>query len=258
MLHSKSLTAALIIFSLFIVSGCDNNNTVSVGDTTNQHLLSKIIQDTNDYSTFSYENGKLIKYESISGSNVMETINLNYGSNDRPQTEDYSSDISGNLLKQYYYGSPSKIDSVNVLYAGTNSLAWHLIYLYNSSNQLEEIENYNSAYKLAYTTQYKYDAAGNVIEKNLFDSKGLIQTVTMTYDNGINPWYNLKNQFNYDLTFSKNNALTISNVFSDSLQNNIDIINNYTYDSYGYPKSVKIEITSNNVKSTINRTYEYQ
>ncbi|MFA6979677.1 MAG: hypothetical protein WC209_10170 [Ignavibacteriaceae bacterium] len=260
MLHSKSLAIVFTLLLCFLISSCNKSNVVSPDDLSPQKQLSKIVQDANNYSTFSYSNNKLSKYENIFDSKLFRSITLNYEGNNRPQTENYKSAF-GDLLKKYYYDSTSKLDSMDFLLKDTSNNyipEGHLKYYYNSLNQLIKMEQYDVEYKLLFTTENNYNGNGNIVESKFYDSNGLREISTKTYDNKTNPWYNLKEWLNYDISKSKNNLLSSNTTFSNNSQENTVTTYTYTYDSDGYPISRIIEFTSNKIKTTITETYEYQ
>ncbi|MHB8338961.1 MAG: hypothetical protein ACYDEE_16220 [Ignavibacteriaceae bacterium] len=261
MLHSKSLVTVISLFLLFFLSSCKKNDLVSPNNISPQKQLTKIVQDANNYSTLAYANNKLSQYQSVSDSKISNLVTLNYNGQNKPQTEYYTFQTE-ELLKKYYYGSSSNLDSTDIMLKdSTNNynLDGHLKYYYNSLNQLIKIEQYDTKYNLLFTTDYSYDGNGNISERQLYSSNGFNNEVTtMKYDDKINPWYNLKGWFHYDISMSKNNLISYSTTNSNNNIANAEATYNYTYDSDGYPVSVNIVVTTNNVKNNITEKFEYQ
>ncbi len=260
MFKPKSFATALSLFLFLFFSGC-NNNVAPLNEVSSLKKLTKIVQDANNYSLFSYVNGKLSKLETISNSKLFRSISLNYDGKNKPQTENYITPFQ-ELLKKYYYDSSSKLDSMDIMFVdGTNIYKQyrHLKYYYNSLNQLSKTEYYNTEYKLIFTTEYKYDGAGNTIERRFYDSNGLNELTKMTYNNKINPWYILKDWLiDYNASMSKNNLTSSSSIYSNNSQKNTETIFTYTYNSDNYPISKTMEITRNNIKTTLTERYEYK
>lgn len=259
MLHSKSLVVLVIFLSFFFMS-CNKNNVISPNDVSPQKQLAKIVQDSNNYIELSYKNDKLLEYKNINNSNLYISITLNYNGNSKPQSEYYSSD-SDNLVKYYYYDSLSSLDStVIMLKDSTNSykLDGHLSYYYNNQNQLLKVKQYNVENNLLFTTEYSYDAVGNIIEVHVFGLNGYDELTTMEYDNKINPWHSLKDYFHYDISFSNNNLKSATTTYANNPLQNTQTEYSYTYGSNGYPLTCKIETTVGGNKSIINEKFEYQ
>ena len=197
--------------------------------------------------------------KSIAESKLFRTITLNYDGKSKPQTENYKTDFE-DLLKKYYYNSSSNLDSMEFMLKDSMNnyqLYGKLKYYYNSLNQLIKTEQYNNKGILMITTEYKYDENVNISEVRFYDSKGLKEITTKTYDNKKNPWHELKDWLNYDVAVSKNNVQSISSTYYNG-QENSETKHTYTYDSDGYPITKKIEYITNSIDTTLNETYEYQ
>lgn len=256
MLNVKLFLIALFSIA-FLLNGCKNDDIVTPAQ---QKILSKIVQDSDNYSTFDYLNGKLIIFQTITSSEIFASVILDYNGSSLPQSEFYKT-INEDLMKKYYFNASALLDSADLMRKdnqGNYVLVGHLKYSYNLSNRLSKMEQFNTNNQMLFTTEYTYDASGNVIEKHFYSSGGLNEIYTMTYDNKINPWNNLKGLLNYDATMSKNNLLSIIATYVNNSQNNYEVLFTYKYDSDGYPLSRVMEHTINNIKTTSNYLYEYQ
>jgi hypothetical protein len=238
-----------------ILADCKDNSVSP--SSSSSGFLSKIVVNDSSYQSFSYANGKLVKYEQFWNNNLISSDSIIYNGKKLPQSVVYISGSTDRLIK-YYYDSSENLDSVNIFRkndSGDYVPEMYLRNFYNSWNQLSKTEQFNERYELILTITYKYDAVGNVIEKSLDDSTGLLKLTTMTYDNKINPWHLLKDWYRYDISISKNNVLSIHNNYylrSD------DTKYTYTYNSDGFPVSAVMEYTSPDSHSTMNERFEYK
>ncbi len=256
---SKSSLAVLIIMFLF-VSGCDDNN-VDSPPTYDPPMLSKMIQDSNNYTSFQYENGKFSRYEQVSKGKVVTSIELNYNGAEKPQSEIYLAE-SGEFLKQYYYNSSfdGRLDSMHYKIkdeTGSYQLIAVLKYSYDGANQLIKKEQFSITNQLALTTDYPFYFNGNIIEKRLTNPGGLSEVTTSKYDNKINPLYNLKDRLNYEAAIQKNNVISRRTVRNSS-EFSSESRYTYEYDDSCYPISRTVSfVTSTGIDSAYVETYQY-
>lgn len=256
MFNSKYIFTLLFAVT-FLLIGCKSEDDII--SPTQQKLLSKIVYDNASYSTFDYENGKLSKYENYSNGVLTTSIVLNYNGNDRPQSELYKN-RNDNFLKKYFYKN-ALLDSTELSIkdsVGNYSVFAYMKYHYNQSNLLVKMVQQNITNQLSYTTDYFYDASGNIVEYRFYSGSQLEYSSAIAYDTKVNPWYELRNWLNYDMTISKNNSISSSMVFVNNIQWNSETNSIYQYDSDGYPISSTANYYSNTDSTIINQTYEYK
>ncbi|RPI60720.1 MAG: hypothetical protein EHM44_09925 [Ignavibacteriales bacterium] len=256
MFNIKSLFIFLFSFA-FLFNSCKNEEDILTPP--QQKLLSKIVHDNSNYSTFDYENGKLSKYENYSNGVLTTSIVLSYNGSDRPQSELYKN-RNEEILKKYFYNN-SLLDSTEFSLkdsVGNYNVFANMKYYYNQSNLLVKMVQQNTVNQLSFTTDYTYDASGNVVELRFYYGNQLNYTSTSTYDNKINPWNNLKNWLNYDATVNKNNSLNSNVVYVNNILMNSETSSTHLYDTDGYPISSIIKYYANNDSTIINQTYEYK
>lgn len=261
MSDSKSLIAVLVLFiTILFLSGCSDNDVVSPG-TYDPPMLSKIFQDSNNYTSFQYENGKLFRYEQVSKGKILTSIELNYDGKEKPQSEIYLTE-SGEFLKQYYYNSSfdGRLDSMHYkIKDGTGSyqLIAVLKYSYDGTNQLIKKEQLSISNQLVFSTDYSFYFNGNIIEKRLTNPGGLSEVTTSKYDDKINPLYYLKDWLNYEATKQKNNVISRKMVRNSS-EFNLESRYTYEYNDAGLPISRTVSlVTSSGIDSSYTETYQY-
>lgn len=267
MLHSKFSYMVISLLLTSFISSCNKNYIISPNDITPQKQISKVIQDDNNYSTFSYLNNRLSNYETINESKLFRSIILSYAGSNKLQSENFS-DKYNSYLRKFNYDSTGRMVRADYLYtdsSGNNpTINIYINYLYNELGQLYKTEqyNYNSSSKVFDNTlniNYKYDASGNVIERSMYTADGnLHEKETSTYDDKINPWYSLKDYFYYDVTLSKNNLSSETITYPNTPSQNIHTDYTYTYDANGYPFTCQIVAAQGENYSTINEKFEYQ
>ena len=260
MLRSKSLVALLSISIFFFFLSCNKSNVVSPSGVSSHKQLVKIAIDSSNYTELLYQNDKLLEYRIIANSEIFTSILLNYNNGSSPSSEYYSSN-SNDLLKNYYYNSSSRLDSTYIMIKDSTNIykfIGYISYYYNDQNQLLKMTQYSAGRNLLFTTEYTYDAAGNLIKEHMYGLNGYDKVTTMEYDNKINPWHSLKNYLHYDISLSNNNLISGTATYANSPLQNNQFEYSYTYDSYGYPLTSKIETTNGGTKTTVNETFEYQ
>ena len=260
MLRSKSIVALLSMSAFFFFLSCNKSNVVSSNGVSSHKQLIKIAQDSSNYTELLYQNDKLLEYKIIANSKTFTSILLSYNNNSSPSSEYYTFN-STDLLKNYYYNSSSRLDSAYIMIKdSTNSYKFdgYLSYYYNDQNQLLKMTQYSAARNLLFTTEYNYDAAGNIIKEHMYGLNGYDEVTTMEYDNKINPWHSLKDYLHYDISLSNNNLISVTTTYANSPSQNNQSEYSYIYDSYGYPLTSNIETTTGGTKSTINEKFEYQ
>lgn len=184
---------------------------------------------------------------------------MSYNGSDRPQSELYKN-RNEEILKKYFYNN-SLLDSTEFSLkdsVGNYNVFANMKYYYNQSNLLVKMVQQNTVNQLSFTTDYTYDASGNVVELRFYYGNQLNYTSTSTYDNKINPWNNLKNWLNYDATVNKNNSLNSNVVYVNNILMNSETSSTHLYDSDGYPISSIIKYYANNDSTIINQTYQYK
>lgn len=257
MFNLKSFFAFVSLFSL-LFTACNNKD--EIVSPVQQKQLSKIVQDANNYSVFNYTDGKLSKYENYSNSQLSTAITLNYDGTTKPKSENYIS-FNQDYIKYYYYDINSLLDSMTFSTkdnSGSYILSGYVKYFYDGNKQLTKTEQFTTSNSFVVRFEYSYDSNGNVIEEKQYRSSGLYSDATMTYDNKVNPWYNLSDCLFYPVSMSKNNLLSKNQVFSDSTQENYQNTITYVYDSDGYPISSITQLSSQSNNLTINNTFEYK
>jgi hypothetical protein len=267
MLHSKFSYIVISLLLTSLISSCNKNYIISPNENTPQKQMSKIIQDDNNYSTFSYLNNRLSNYETINDSKLFRSIILSYAGNNKLKTENFS-DKFNSYLRKFNYDSTGKMIRANYLYtnsSGNNpSINIYINYVYNNLGQLYRTEQYNyndstKEFVNTFNIDYKYDASGNVVERSIYTADGnLFEKEISTYDDKINPWYSLKDCFYYDATLSKNNLKSVTITYSNTPSLNMQTDYTYTYDASGYPLTCQIVAAQGGNNSTINEKFEYQ
>jgi hypothetical protein len=257
MSNIKSLFLILFSFT-FLLSSCKNEDDIIIP--AQQKIISKITRDAGNYTTFDYLDGKLSKYDGYANGGLITSIVLDYNGSMRPQSELYKYQ-NEEILKKYFYNSSSLLDSMEFSFKDSLNnfeVIGYMKYSYNQSNQLNKTVQYTTSNSIVMSTEYYYDASGNVIERRYYLANQLDAIYTNTFDSKINPLNYLKNWLNYDISMNKNNILSTSAVFVNNNQFNSEMIYNYVYDSEGYPISSIANYYSSTDSTIINQTYEYK
>lgn len=257
MIKIKSIYLFLFSF-IFLLFSCKNED--DIVSPTQQKLLSKIIQDADNYSTFDYEGGRLSKYEYYSNGELNISINLSYDVSNRSLSELWK-DHNQEILKKYFYNKSLILDSMALSIKDISNnfkLFSYTNYFYNQSNQLSKTVVFLTIDSTLMSTEYFYDVFGNINERRYYLDNQLNAIVSYTFDCKINPFYTLKSSFNYDISMNKNNILSNSEIFVNNSQSNTQMIYNYVYDSDGYPISSVENYITNIDTTTFNQTFEYK
>ncbi len=258
MFSSKFFAAALSVIIISILAGCNKNEVISPNNPSSpKKVLSKLIQDPNNYSDFSYVNGKVAKYENVYNSQISYSATFDYDNEGRPQTGYFNLPYNDDQMKKYFYDSSSRLDSMQFFIKDSNSIyvpMGTVIIFYNSAGELIKWQQINIPNKLIMTFEYEYDVNGNVIDTKAYDANGLYSETVMSYDNKINPLPYTDGE----VPISKNNEITGSYSEPRNPEQNYSFKYTYTYDKDGYPLTETYFYTQGSVKDTVAQTYQYQ
>ena len=253
MLPSSLKFAAFLLLVLF--ASCKNDELV-FPIAPSEPRIKKISVDYNNYRVFNYENGLLSKYEKVANGRSLQAIIPHYNIENQLEWEEQSIEETKTVLV-YSYDSNKRIDKATWSIEGENR--YYLKYHYNQKNQIILTEQYIiDESEPFYKIEFDYDLSGNVREKRMFFDNNLEERRIFDYDNSINPYYCLRKNLFYDITYSKNN---ITQEIIISRINNAGQITprvvNYTYDEHNYPIQGTVESipVSSNAKTVEN--YEY-
>ncbi|GBD87652.1 hypothetical protein BMS3Abin03_01586 [bacterium BMS3Abin03] len=218
MLNIKSLI--LVLFTIiFLLSACNSEDIVAP---QLQKQLIKIIVGSDNYSTFSYQNSLLTKYESVNNSQLFTSVSFDYDSINRVISAVEKINIF-EYLNTYIYDTNNRIEKIlsSIKDSSSNYVpSGYVKYFYDNSGNLAREEEHNSQDELITKTEFKYDANGNVVKNFVCRDNTLYATMTSTYDNKIYPWYNLRTSLIYPVSLSKNNATYTSIVYENGNQGN--------------------------------------
>ena len=255
-LPKQAAVVSGLIIVLFL-AGCTKEESVSPAENSLSKNLTAINSDNGSYSILEYQENKLIKYEVFHGTERTLAVTLQYGEQKRPKSENSISN-NGEFLKNFYYDSLSRLDST-LLQHKVNSSGYvkdgYIKYYYNAKNQAVKEEQYNDSDEMLFTTTYKYNAADNITETHTYAPDGYDEITTMKYDDNINPWHNLKDNFFYLISVSPNNVTSYSTIYSQFETTTANY--NYSYDSEGYPGSCTIISEKGARVDTLTQIFEY-
>ena len=261
MYNLRSFLACLQIILILILSGCDSDKVVNPSDSSSSKLLFRIISEAEEISsTFYTTNGDLTKIETTKESEIVQSRVFEYNSDGLPVSVVITSD-SEVILSKFYYGSSSKLDSIQNTFQDSlgNQMSMNTVkYSYNESDQLAKEEYFTSDHRMIYGHEYIYSSNGNIVESREYDSNGLTFISSMQYDDKVNPLHAFRDCLLFESTISPNNILqrTITLVQSDVVS-----ATNYAYeyDEDGYPISFTVDMEmADGTISTNTQTYEYK
>ena len=256
MLNVKSLIVVSFTI-IFLLSACNSEDVVAP---QLQKQLIKISNNSENYFTFSYQNDLLTKYEAIDNSQLFNLVSFNYDSTNRVKSAVENTNTF-EYFNTYIYGTNNRIEKIllSIKDSGGNYVpSGYFNYFYDNSGNLTREEKYNSQDVLIKKTEFEYDANGNVVKSLFYHGNTLYSTITSSYDNRINPWYNLRNSLIYPVSLSRNNTIYTRIIREDNNQGNTEYNIIYTYDKNGYPLTRRLVSITNGNSSTTNSVYEYK
>ena len=241
----KILTA--LIFSLFL--SCKENSIDQI--LTDGNRLVEIKSNGKTYTTFEYQNNKLIKEN-------------NYAFCDNPSDElfyEYQGEklIQVKTIMRGFYSNSSKICDPNsegirttdVLEYENNritritrslSTASISTFFYNSNGRIERHVSSDKSGKIYTETTYKYDSRGNLIEEN-----GQYGKTTYEYDNKVNPNYLIKSRLHSISAFSTSPNNVIKATGASNFERKITEYNE---------RNLPVKVVENNGKLILEYIYQ--
>lgn len=241
---------------IFLLSACNSEDIVTP---QLQKQLIKISNNSDNYSTFSYQDALLTKYETIDNSQLFNSVSFNYDSTNRVISAVENTNIF-EYFNTYIYDMNNRMEKILLSIKDSSSNyvpSGYVKYFYYNTSNLAREEKYNSQDELITKTEFEYDANGNLVRNLFYHNNMLYSTVTSTYDNKINPWYNLRNSLIYPVSLSKNNATYTHIIYEDVSQGNVEYNITYAYDENGYPLTRRLVYITNGITSTSNSVYDY-
>ncbi len=228
----KNLLVALTVLLLFSCSNDSNNN-----NTPNQNVRLRLIKvETSDgrFSNFIYDENDLLIEENTDENRKTTYQYLNGLTSSKTVNNKISSTYThtGNLITTEYF-NPSNVND-------------KIVYKYNSEGKIIEEILYSGG-KVFPTATFEYDIKGNMVK--IIESDGIIET----YDYDNNP--SITNTFfPKDLIKLGWGGCSVNNRIRVTASYGKVTTYNYTYNEYGYPKTMMV----NDGISSITRTFTYE
>ncbi len=260
MSRSKLFSAVLSMLVLS-VSGCE---LVSPASSPSMRRLVRILSDSADYSLYSYSGGKLSEMDIVRNLAVAYSIRYSYDGGNRPSSgliSEYGSDTT-ETLEKFHYDATLRLDSMDVLLkdrTGNFSMNEHLYYSYDAQGRVIRWIAYDPQYRTIYfTVELSYDSEGDVVRRVYYTPEGYTETSTMSYDDELNPLYDMRQWLMENPAVSRHNEISSITVYSGGIRPTSEVNYAYTYDSNGYPVSSSVTGTQWNQTIKYGTTYEYQ
>lgn len=228
----KKLLVALTVLFLFSCSSDTNNDNSTNG--SNRLRLIKVETSDGHFSNYIYdENDLLIEentdenrkttYQYLNGLTVSETVNNKISST-------YTH--TGNLITTEYF-NPSNVND-------------KIVYKYNSEGKIIEEILYSGGKEFP-TATFEYDIKGNMVK--IIESDGIIETYEYDNNSGITLAQFPKDKIKLGWGgCSVNNRIRVTDSYGKV------ITYNYTYNEYGYPKTMMV----NDGIRSITKTFTYE
>jgi hypothetical protein len=254
---------AILFCGVVALSSCEKNEQESVNPEFEQGMISQILADSAELSSYSF-----------AGKQLSQVKHYDKESGEVESFEKYERDGNGKLTKvitlaggnyallseqTYTYDSNGKLSKTNMAYYKGGKLEYtaYATFEYNDDKKLEKKSLFEvttkdgkeEAKQKSYTT-YEILPNGNFAKENQYviDDNGteaLFSTTTYSYDTSLNPFH----EFSEPGSVSSPNNLISSTAEVRGSKKSYKYAYSYTYDERGYPLTQTVVTPSGNTES---------
>lgn len=253
--HKLSAVLFLSTLALYLCS-CESSNVVDSNNQPSIKYLQKIYRDSANYTELSYKDNLLIKYLTVGSGVILSSHGITYNENNILLRE-ILFQHGTNVTLNYGSNNAGIIDSAEILIG--NNYDGFMKFIYNNQKQMIKREQYHKGENMPWNHfEYIYDSNGNMIERKFFAGEHLSTKDLFEYDNKINPSYNWRNCFPYEVIASNN----ITKLTTYEYYSNTETIRytyfSYSYDNNEYPISRVGKTILGSSESNFKEYYEYR